>query len=51
MTFIAGPDNVVYQRDLGDKTKDVASSLMEFKPEEGWSPVAPHTGAAARTRQ
>ena len=51
MTFIAGPDGVVYQKDLGEKTGDVALSLMEFKPAEGWSPVAPNTGTAARTRQ
>jgi len=50
MTFIVGPDGAVYQKDLGEKTGEVALSMTEFKP-EGWSPVVPHTGSAARTQQ
>ena len=37
MTFVAGPDGVVYQKDLGDKTKDIAMSMAEYNPGDGWS--------------
>jgi len=39
MTFMVGPDGVVYQKDLGDKTKDTATSMAEYNPGEGWSRV------------
>ena len=39
MTFVIGPDGVVYQRDLGEKTKDTAMSMAEYNPGDGWSRV------------
>jgi hypothetical protein len=39
MTFVIGPDGVVYQRDLGEKTKDTAMSMAEYNPDDGWSRV------------
>ena len=47
MTFIVGKDGVVYQKDLGEKTADVAPAMTEYNPGDGWKPV---TGTAA-TRQ
>ena len=37
MTFLVGPDGVVYQKDLGEKTGDVAAAMAEFNPGEGWA--------------
>ena len=39
MTFVIGPDGIVYQKDLGDKTKDIAMSMAEYNPGDGWSRV------------
>lgn len=39
MTFIVGPDGIVYQKDLGEKTSDLAASLSEFNPGDGWQPA------------
>jgi hypothetical protein len=51
MTFIAGKDGVVYQKDLGQKTGDVALAMTEFIPTDGWSVAVPHTGSASRAEQ
>ncbi len=37
MTFMVGPDGVVYQKDLGEKTGDMAVAMAEFNPGEGWA--------------
>jgi hypothetical protein len=50
MTFIVGKEGVVYQKDLGEKTGDVAVTIMEANPADGWSPTAPNTGTASRSR-
>jgi len=39
MTFIVGKDGVVYQKDLGEKTSDVASALREYNPGDAWTPA------------
>ena len=39
MTFVVGPDGVVYQKDLGDKTKEIATSMAEYNPGDGWTSV------------
>ncbi|GEP60520.1 DUF2950 family protein [Reyranella soli] len=36
MTFIMGPDGIVYQRDLGPNTAQFAASIVAFNPEKGW---------------
>ncbi|MBL8963305.1 MAG: DUF2950 family protein [Phycisphaeraceae bacterium] len=36
MTFIVGPDGVVYEKDLGPNTKGVAAAISLFDP-AGWS--------------
>ena len=41
MSFLVGPDGVVYQKDLGSQTADVAAAITEYNPNEGWSPVTP----------
>jgi len=39
MTFVIGKDGIVYQKDLGEKTTDVASALMDYDPGDGWAPA------------
>jgi Protein of unknown function (DUF2950) len=51
MTFIVGKDGVVYQKDLGEKTGDVALAMTEFNPADGWNPAMPHAGTASRVQQ
>jgi hypothetical protein len=51
MTFIVGEDGEVYQKDLGEKTRDVALAMVKFNPAEGWSPSVQHTGSASRAQQ
>jgi len=40
MTFTVGPDGVVYQRDLGDKTGETAQAVAEFNPDQGWAALS-----------
>jgi hypothetical protein len=51
MAFAVGSDGAVYQKDLGEKTKDIALIVTKFKPAEDWSPVTPRSGTASRTKQ
>jgi hypothetical protein len=39
VTFMAGRDGTVYERDLGPDTVKIAASIQEFNPTEDWSPV------------
>jgi hypothetical protein len=39
MTFIINQDGVLFQKDLGKTTSEIASKMSEFDPREGWSPV------------
>jgi hypothetical protein len=39
MTFIIGPDHTVYQKDLGEKTSDIAATIAEYNPGDGWNSV------------
>jgi hypothetical protein len=40
MTFIAGPDGDVYQKDLGPETASIAPKIPSFDPDLTWSRVA-----------
>jgi len=51
MAFIVGRDGVVYQKDLGDKTGELAKALNEFNLADGWSPAVPHSGNALRAQR
>jgi hypothetical protein len=39
MTFVVGTDGVVHQKDLGEKTSDVAAAMTEYNPDDSWSPA------------
>jgi hypothetical protein len=38
-TFIVSQDGVVYQKDLGPKTADLAGAIDRFNPDKTWTPV------------
>jgi len=35
-TFIAGPDGVVYEKDLGAATTKIATSMTQYNPDSSW---------------
>jgi hypothetical protein len=39
MTFIVNKDGIVYQTDLGDKTKELASAMQAYNPDSTWEKV------------
>jgi len=50
MTFMVGSDGVLYQKDLGEKTTEVADSLTQYNPGDGWNMVfgEEHIGTGKR---
>ncbi len=39
MTFLVGTDGVVYQKDLGEKTTELAQALQSYDPGDSWKPA------------
>jgi hypothetical protein len=39
MTFMAGQDGVMYQKDLGPETSRIAASIKAYDPDQSWNPV------------
>jgi hypothetical protein len=39
-TFMVSHDGVVYEKDLGPKTLDIAKTIERFNPDSTWRPVA-----------
>lgn len=39
MTFIINQRGVVYQKDLGEKTADIAAAMTEYAPDSTWKKV------------
>jgi hypothetical protein len=37
MTFLVSREGVVYQKDLGDNTAEVATSITSYDPGDGWT--------------
>jgi hypothetical protein len=46
MTFIAGQDGVVYQKDLGPDTVKAAASITTYDPDSSWQKVQPDQDTA-----
>jgi hypothetical protein len=44
MTFLVNQDGVVWQRDLGATTAEVAATITEFNPDRNWTPIAEDEG-------
>lgn len=40
MTFLVGPSGRIYQKDLGEKTEELAGEMAVFSPDDTWTPVA-----------
>ena len=36
MTFVVDKDGVVYQKDLGEKTVELAQAMAQYDPGDGW---------------
>ena len=36
MTFIVGQDGVVYEKDLGPETAQLAAAITEYNPDKSW---------------
>jgi hypothetical protein len=43
MTFLVNQQGQVYQKDLGDKTDELAPKIKAFNPDKTWSVVSPST--------
>jgi hypothetical protein len=39
MTFIVGPEGIVYQRDLGPRTEQIATTIHSYAPDRTWQNV------------
>ena len=39
MTFIVSQKDVIYQKDLGDKTADIAQQRSSYSPDKTWRAV------------
>jgi hypothetical protein len=39
MTFVAGPDGIIYQKNLGHKTSSLAGKMTVLNPDLSWMPV------------
>jgi len=46
MTLLIGPERVVYQKDLGEKTSETAAAMTDYNPGDGWTPVIPRSHEA-----
>jgi len=51
MTFIVGKDGVVYQKDWGEKTGEIALAMTDFDLADGWSTAVTHTRNALRAQR
>jgi hypothetical protein len=40
MTFLVGPDGLVYQKDLGAKTGETAAAMTEYNPDQSWASLS-----------
>ena len=49
MSFLIGEDGTLYQKDLGQKTVQIAAAMTGADPRDGWTP-AMSGGTAARTQ-
>ena len=42
-TFLVSNDGVVYQKDLGPNTLEIAKKVDRFNPDKSWTPVPEKT--------
>ena len=46
MTFVVGEDGVVYQKDLGKKTDEIAKAMGTYEPDSSWQKAETESEAA-----
>jgi len=51
MTFIVGPDGVVYQKDLGKNTEVIGKALKEYSPGPTWQKPSEQEEQAAASQK
>ena len=51
MSFMVGEDGVIYQKDLGEKTSELAPSITSYDPGEGWNVVLSPDGPNSRVSE
>ena len=57
MTFLVGEDGVIYQKDLGEKTAELATNMADYNPGDGWSvvlapePISTRTGVVSARKE
>jgi len=39
MTFMLSQEGVVYQKDLGPKTSEIAGYIYSYSPDSSWTPT------------
>jgi len=39
MTFMMNQDGVLFQKDMGKSTTEMATAINEFDPDASWTPV------------
>jgi hypothetical protein len=39
MTFLVGPPGIVYQKNLGEKTAEIAAKITTYDPDGSWTPI------------
>jgi Protein of unknown function (DUF2950) len=50
-SFLIGPDGALYQKDLGENTGNLAASVIEYNPSDGWAPAGTLATSASRMQQ
>ena len=51
VTFIVGPDGVVYQKDLGKKTAILGKAIKEYNPDSSWQKAEEQQQETAREQK
>jgi hypothetical protein len=49
-SFLIGDTGVLYQKDLGEHTAEMAAGMTNYNPADGWTPVDVSTGNASRAQ-
>jgi len=39
MTFVVGPEGIVFQKNIGEKTGEIAKPMTDYDPDDSWMPV------------
>jgi hypothetical protein len=39
MTFVVNQDGIVYEKDLGERTEELARAMTEYSPDASWEPA------------